>query len=40
MKISDSGFQTAPGLRFTMGEILSDGSVIDRCSGRRETSLR
>ena len=29
MKISDSGFQTAPGLRFTMGEILSDGSVIE-----------
>jgi hypothetical protein len=29
MKISDSGFQTAPGLRLTMGEILSDGSVIE-----------
>jgi hypothetical protein len=29
MKISDSDFQTGPGLRFTTGEILSDGSVVE-----------
>jgi len=39
MKISDSDFQTKPGLRFTLGEILGDGSVIEPVLAKSGNSL-